>query len=82
MVHEDNSYINRVECDTAFDFDRVNEILISQPINCDVKPGFSYVRDFTYFYNISRFMSFYSVIIFLSFFPTYTIHPTIKKVMI
>ena len=36
-------YVNRVECNTAFDFDRVEKILISEPIACPVKPGYSYV---------------------------------------
>ena len=43
IVKEDDIYVNRVECDTAFDFDRVERILISEPILCPVKEGYSYV---------------------------------------
>ena len=43
IVEEDDIYVNRVECDTAFDFDRVEQILISEPVPCPVKEGYSYV---------------------------------------
>ena len=43
IVKENDLYVNRVECDTAFDFDRVEQILISEPIPCPIKPGYNYV---------------------------------------
>ena len=43
IMKEDDCYVNRVECDTAFDFDRVEMILISEPIPCPMKEGFNYV---------------------------------------
>ena len=43
ITKEDDCYVNRVECDTAFDFDRVEMILISEPIPCPMKEGFNYV---------------------------------------
>ena len=43
IVCEDDIYVNRVECNTAFDFDRVERMLISEPIPCPVKAGYSYV---------------------------------------
>jgi len=43
IVCEEEVYVNRVECNTAFDFDRVERILISEPIPCPVKSGYSYV---------------------------------------
>ena len=42
-MKEEDVYVNRVECDTAFDFDRVEQILISEPIPCPIKPGYNYV---------------------------------------
>lgn len=43
ITKEDEFYVNRVECDTAFDFDRVEMILISEPKPCPVKEGYNYV---------------------------------------
>lgn len=43
IIREDNVFVNRVECDTAFDFNRIERILISDPIPCPVKPGFNFV---------------------------------------
>jgi hypothetical protein len=36
--------INRVECDTIFDFSKVNMILTSAETACPVKPGYAYVN--------------------------------------
>ena len=44
IIREDNCYINRVECDTAFNFDRVEMILISEPVECPQKQGYNYVH--------------------------------------
>lgn len=47
IIREEDAFINRVECDTAFDFNKVEQILISEPIPCPVKPGFNYVMHFS-----------------------------------
>ncbi|KAK8821354.1 hypothetical protein WA577_007702, partial [Blastocystis sp. JDR] len=44
IMKEDDVYVNRVECDTAFDFNRVTRLLISTPVECPVKPGYNYVH--------------------------------------
>jgi hypothetical protein len=36
--------VNRVEVGTAFDFKRVTQILVSEPVACPVKPGYNYVN--------------------------------------
>ena len=51
IVKENDVYVNRVECDTAFDFDRVEQILISDPISCPIKPGYNYVCFTCFIYN-------------------------------
>lgn len=43
IIREDNVFVNRIECDTAFDFNRIERILISDPVPCPVKPGFNFV---------------------------------------
>lgn len=56
IVKEEDVYVNRVECDTAFDFDRVEQILISEPISCPVKQGYSYVRHCNCYGNTESFV--------------------------
>lgn len=34
---------NRIECQTAFDFTQVRELLVSAPVACPVKEGYSFV---------------------------------------
>jgi hypothetical protein len=41
---EGATVINRVECDTTFDFSKVTMILTSAETSCPVKSGFSYVN--------------------------------------
>ena len=43
IMKEEDVYVNRVECDTAIDFNRVSRLLISTPIECPVKNGYNYV---------------------------------------
>lgn len=50
IMKEDECYVNRVECDTAFDFDRVEMILISEPQVCPMKKGYNYVSFYNVFY--------------------------------
>lgn len=35
---------NRAEVDTAFDFDRVKQLMVSEPVPCPVKAGYSFVH--------------------------------------
>lgn len=35
---------NRAEVDTAFDFDRVKQLMVSDPVPCPVKAGYSFVH--------------------------------------
>lgn len=35
---------NRAELDTAFDFDRVAQLMVSDPVPCPVKPGYLFVH--------------------------------------
>lgn len=35
---------NRVEVDTAFDFDRINQLMVSDPVPCPVKSGYCFVH--------------------------------------
>lgn len=39
VVKEGKAYINRVECATAFDFSKVKQILLSEPVACPDKDG-------------------------------------------
>lgn len=55
-MKEEDVYVNRVECDTAFDFDRVEQILISEPISCPVKQGYSYVCEYNCYGNVKSFV--------------------------
>eukprot|EP00741_Cyanophora_paradoxa_P022160 tig00021435_g21392.t1 len=44
IVREGPRVVNRIEIDTAFDFDKVQQILLSDPIPCPLKPGSNYVH--------------------------------------
>ncbi|EGG21087.1 hypothetical protein DFA_00962 [Cavenderia fasciculata] len=44
LIQEENKILNRVEVDTAFDFDEVISILISDSTECPVKKGYSYIN--------------------------------------
>lgn len=36
--------VNRIECDTTFDFNKVTMLLVSNDVACWVKEGYSYVN--------------------------------------
>lgn len=44
VIKEEKSTINRVEMDTAFDFNKIKHILISESIECPYKEGFIYIN--------------------------------------
>ncbi|KAI9008413.1 hypothetical protein BC832DRAFT_423677 [Gaertneriomyces semiglobifer] len=44
VVRHNNSLINRIEVDTGFDFGLIKQIMYSEPVPCDWKPGFNYVH--------------------------------------
>lgn len=39
VVKEGKAFVNRVECATAFDFSKVKQILLSEPVGCPYKAG-------------------------------------------
>jgi len=44
LVIDGDRIVNRLEVDTGFDFDRVKQIMLSEPIACPVKAGYNYVN--------------------------------------
>merc|ERR1719378_1331681 len=38
VTESDGTTVNRIEAATAFDFDRIERILVSEPIQCEPKP--------------------------------------------
>jgi hypothetical protein len=44
IVREEKKIINRVEMDTRFDFEKIQQILLSDPIDCPYKEGYVYIN--------------------------------------
>eukprot|EP00761_Pharyngomonas_kirbyi_P003338 gb/GECH01003342.1/.p1 GENE.gb/GECH01003342.1/~~gb/GECH01003342.1/.p1 ORF type:complete len:179 (+),score=55.41 gb/GECH01003342.1/:1-537(+) len=44
VVKESKRVVNRVEFNTAFDFDKIQQILVSDPIPCPMRPNHQYVH--------------------------------------
>ncbi|KAL6069345.1 hypothetical protein QOT17_007608 [Balamuthia mandrillaris] len=44
LLRKGNKIINRVEVDTGFDFNKVRQIMLSDPVPCPLKPSFFYVH--------------------------------------
>eukprot|EP00026_Physarum_polycephalum_P016663 Phypoly_transcript_17625.p1 GENE.Phypoly_transcript_17625~~Phypoly_transcript_17625.p1 ORF type:complete len:165 (+),score=29.89 Phypoly_transcript_17625:297-791(+) len=44
IIREDNKVINRIEANTAFDFDKIQQLMVSDPTPCPHKADFSYAN--------------------------------------
>ncbi|KAK2950264.1 putative LIMR family protein [Blattamonas nauphoetae] len=43
-IIKEKPLVNRIEFNTSFDFTKVTQILVGQPIPCPTKPGFTYIN--------------------------------------
>ncbi len=43
-LQEGSVVVNRVECDTTFDFTKVGTLLVSAGVACHLRPGYEYVN--------------------------------------
>eukprot|EP01095_Lingulamoeba_sp_RSL-Kostka_P017233 TRINITY_DN884_c2_g1_i2.p1 TRINITY_DN884_c2_g1~~TRINITY_DN884_c2_g1_i2.p1 ORF type:complete len:140 (-),score=30.36 TRINITY_DN884_c2_g1_i2:29-448(-) len=44
IIKKNGDILNRIEINTGMDFNKIQQILISDPIDCVVKPGYKYIN--------------------------------------